>query len=392
MPLSLHRVLEHPSGRRASTATAACALCAIFLIYVVSVTRSLVLTGAAWLSVFSFFALFSAIVSMAIPQKCSENYTFGLVRAPVVAVFSTAVLAQLSAVFLTKESVEQMLETGHHHGGHPASNYHFYSASIVVTIALFLAAYAVPNQPFQYVLTSSHSSVLQEHAADISHAICYVVPGLSRILLPRINALSLLAFICSACCIATHWFLEEFWWFDAVAALVLSFSVFSTMMPLSSYTGRVLLQTTPPHVHNQIDRCISEASTVDGVLELRNLHFWQLDFSQIAGTVDVRVRRDANEQMVLALVTEKLHPVVHILTVQVLKDVTTTFNSAAEYGAVPSASWTPRADPRAEVHGLYRPPEPVMHHHSDVNGHAHHDDHDDHHGHSHSHHGHGHSH
>lgn len=56
---------------------------------------------------------------------------------------------------------------------------------------------------------------------------------------------------------------------------------------------------------------------MDGVLELRNLHFWQLDFNQIAGTVDVRVRRDANEQMVLALVTEKLHPVVHILTVQV---------------------------------------------------------------------------
>lgn len=78
-----------------------------------------------------------------------------------VAVFSTAVLAQLSAVFLVKESIEQMLETGHHHGGHPAENFHFYSAAVVVSIALFLAAHAVPNQPFQYVLTSSHSSVLQ---------------------------------------------------------------------------------------------------------------------------------------------------------------------------------------------------------------------------------------
>lgn len=51
--------------------------------------------------------------------------------------------------------------------------------------------------------------------------------------------------------------MSEFWWFDSIAALVLSFTVFSTMMPLSTYTGRILLQTTPPHVQNQIDKCIS---------------------------------------------------------------------------------------------------------------------------------------
>jgi zinc transporter 6 len=77
------------------------------------------------------------------------------------------------------------------------------------------------------------------------------------------------------------------------------------------------LQTTPPHVQNQIDRCVSEASTVEGVLELRNAHFWQLDFASIAGTIDVRVRRDADERTVLRAVTEKLASVVNILTVQV---------------------------------------------------------------------------
>jgi Co/Zn/Cd efflux system component len=68
---------------------------------------------------------------------------------------------------------------------------------------------------------------------------------------------------------------------------------------------------------NQFFRCISEASTVDGVLELKNAHFWQLDFNSIAGTVDVRVRRDADDQMVLSLVTEKLCSVINVLTIQV---------------------------------------------------------------------------
>lgn len=62
---------------------------------------------------------------------------------------------------------------------------------------------------------------------------------------------------------------------------------------------------------------MSEASTIDGVLELRSAHFWQLDFTTMAGTIDVRVRRDADEQLVLAHVTEKLSSVVSILTVQV---------------------------------------------------------------------------
>ncbi|PIO70764.1 hypothetical protein TELCIR_07369 [Teladorsagia circumcincta] len=67
-------------------------------------------------------------------------------------------------------------------------------------------------------------------------------------------------------------------------------------------------------------RCISEASTIDGVLEIRSRHFWQLDFGQLVGTVDVRVRRDADEQNVLTLVTDKMSSVVSMLTVQIVKD------------------------------------------------------------------------
>ena len=41
----------------------------------------------------------------------------------------------------------------------------------------------------------------------------------------------------------------------------------------------------------------SQASTLDGVLEFRNEHFWTLSFGRIAGSLHVRVRRDANEQV-----------------------------------------------------------------------------------------------
>ena len=55
------------------------------------------------------------------------------------------------------------------------------------------------------------------------------------------------------------------------------------------------------------------------MLELINCHFWQLDFNTIVGTVDVRVRRDADEQVVQRTVHNKLSAIVNNCTVQVSK-------------------------------------------------------------------------
>ena len=35
-------------------------------------------------------------------------------------------------------------------------------------------------------------------------------------------------------------------------------------------------QTTPSHVVSQLDKCLREALTLDGVLEFRHEHFWTL--------------------------------------------------------------------------------------------------------------------
>lgn len=320
--------------RQACLGATVCAICIVFLIGSVSVTRSLILTSAAWLSVFSFFSLISTIISSSVTHKPSGGFTYGFARAPVLAVFSTTVLATLAAIFLMKESLEHILGNDRHL--HPHGLY--VVGAIAASLSLEIAAYGVKNQPIQHVLTASSSSSLQEHFADISHAVCYILPGLSVLLLPRLNALSLLSLLTTTACVVTHWFVLDLWWIDAVATLSLSLCMFITMWPLSKYTGRILLQTSPPHIHNQLERCISEASTIDGVLELRSAHFWQLDFTKMAGTVDVRVRRDADEQLVLALVTEKLSSVVSNLTVQIVKDVacyTPSWQATQETHSIP---------------------------------------------------------
>lgn len=68
-----------------------------------------------------------------------------------------------------------------------------------------------------------------------------------------------------------------------------------------------------------LDKALREASTLEGVLELRNEHFWTIGFGVLVGSLYVRVRRDASDQLVLAHVTKRLHPFVKHLTIQVHK-------------------------------------------------------------------------
>lgn len=82
-------------------------------------------------------------------------------RAPVLAVFTTVVLAQLSSIFLIKEAIERLLEVGHHHNSNVAASNYFYSSSFANIFSLAAAAYAVSNQPFNYVLMAAQSSVIQ---------------------------------------------------------------------------------------------------------------------------------------------------------------------------------------------------------------------------------------
>lgn len=114
--------------------TIACAISTLFLIYTVSSTRSLVLTETAWLSAFATSIL--GISTFDDSFKKGKNleklvflfnyvkillffsFTYGLVRLPVVLVFSSLILVQLSSVFILKESLETLLAAhGHHHSG-----------------------------------------------------------------------------------------------------------------------------------------------------------------------------------------------------------------------------------------------------------------------------------
>ncbi|XP_040467921.1 zinc transporter 6 isoform X2 [Falco naumanni] len=265
-------------------------ICIGFLLMWCSSTNSIALTAYTYLTIFDLFSLVTCLISYwVMMKKPSPVYSFG---------------------------AERFLEQPEIHTGR---------LLVGTFVALFfnlLTMLTIRNKPFAYVSEAASTSWLQEHVADLSRSICGIIPGLSSIFLPRMNPFVLIDIAGALALCITYMLIEinNYFAVDTASAIAIALMTFGTMYPMSVYSGKVLLQTTPPHVIGQLDKLLREVSTLDGVLEVRNEHFWTLGFGTLAGSVHVRIRRDANEQMVLAHVTNRLYTLVSTLTVQIFKD------------------------------------------------------------------------
>ncbi|XP_041109001.1 zinc transporter 6-like [Polyodon spathula] len=259
-----------------------------------SSTNSMALTAYTYLTIFDLFSLITCLISSWVTmKKSSPVYSFGFERFEVLAVFASTVLAQLGALFILKESVERFMEQPEIHTGR------LLVGTFVALCFNLLTMLSVKNKPFVYVSEAASTSWLQEHVADLSRSLCGIIPGLSNILLPRMNPFVLIDLAGAVALCITYMLIEinNYFAVDTASAIAIALMTFGTMYPMSVYSGKVLLQTTPAHVIGQLDKLLREA-----------------------GSVHVRIRRDANEQMVLAYVTNRLHTIVSTLTVQIFKD------------------------------------------------------------------------
>ncbi|XP_029106760.1 zinc transporter 6 isoform X2 [Scleropages formosus] len=292
-------------------------ICTVCLLMWCNSTNSMALTAYTYLTIFDLFSLITCLISSWVTmKKPSPAYSFGFERFEVLAVFASTVLVQLGALFILKESVERFMEQPEVHTGR---------LLVGTFVALFfnlLTLLSVKNKPFVYVSEAASTSWLQEHVADLSRSLCGIIPGLSSVLLPRMNPFVLINLAGALSLCITYMLIEinNYNAVDTASAVAIALMTFGTMYPMSVYSGKVLLQTTPSHVIGQLDKLLREVSTLDGVLEVRNEHFWTVGFGSLAGSVHVRIRRDANEQMVLAHVTNRLCTLVSTLTVQIFKD------------------------------------------------------------------------
>jgi len=258
-------------------------------------------------------------------KKPNKIFTFGHVRCEILFVFVITIVAFLSALLTCKECFVRL-------SNQPVISSSYMTPGVLVTIFSHLMNrfWNDHGKAFNHVFSFSSSNFAQEQLSRLSRWICQSVPGLSSVLLPRLNSFVVFLSLSSILTLITDIIINTYEsnFADTLFGFIMAILLIMTVLPLASFTGKILLQTTPIHMISHVDKCLREASTMDGVLEFRNEHFWSLGYNNLVGTIHVRVRRDANEQVVLSHLTNRLSNLVSNLTIQVFKDEWSWQNSS----------------------------------------------------------------
>ncbi|GFX48575.1 zinc transporter 6-A [Trichonephila clavipes] len=282
-----------------------------------NITKSMGLLSYTYLIFFDTLCLCICALSIWVEQKKpNAHYTFGYERFEVLAVFVSTTFSFISSIFIIRKSVWKWIQQTQIHTGL------LIPGILIAFFCHMLITYCMKNKGLNLVVCACDSSWLQNRMSFFNQSLSHVVPGVTANSWPRFNPFSLLGCTAGGILILTTFLVDIFDYHsaDAIAGIFISFLICLTMYPLSAYSGKILLQGTPPHVKDLLDKCLREVSTLDGVLEFRNEHFWLLGFDKIVGTIHVRIRRDANEQIVLSHLLNKLSSMVTDITIQIFKD------------------------------------------------------------------------
>lgn len=232
----------------------------------------------------------------------SKQYTFGFGRFEVLATFAFAIITGLGALYSIKESVAQAI-------AHEPIVFEDLFSWACAAIALHLLTTYLISHP-DPATTGGRGRLwiavqfLRTFLTDPGHrqrtVSCALLMGSVLTIELTANAV----------------------YVDTAAGLLIGLLLAGSTIPGLERSGSILLQTVPSITLNRLQKSLREISTFDGVLEFGHVRFWMISHNELAGSIHVRVRRDAREQDVLAQVTNKLAHIIpaNNLTVQVIKD------------------------------------------------------------------------
>mmetsp|Transcript_1169 Transcript_1169/g.3653 ORF Transcript_1169/g.3653 Transcript_1169/m.3653 type:complete len:390 (+) Transcript_1169:3-1172(+) len=228
-------------------------------------------------------------------------FPYGLSRALVISGFVLTLLLGALLVVAMLEALELLFAS---HGA---------QAQGFVSVALGAALVGAHASPLVLEARSGKSPllrVLRRGGVDLAPgAIPCAAHVMRRGLLGSLAALG----VNVACALSTWGRL------DGLGALAVGALALDTLAPVLRACASVLLQTTPAHLRDHLDKGVREVSMLEGVLEVREHHFWALTAEECVGSLRVRLRHDASEETAVQGV-RALFPSVARLTVQVEKD------------------------------------------------------------------------
>ncbi|KAG0172373.1 hypothetical protein DFQ28_004750 [Apophysomyces sp. BC1034] len=264
---------------------------------------SLAVVGFSYLVIFDALGIFSEFVSDVIrltPSFTASNTKrpFGAQRYEIVLALGTTIYLLFATMYTTKESMEHLLlEESHENSAHHDKRHSGFGLFLVMLVGIaasFASSFGLknhgnlvkilPRAPLTISGVSQHSAL----SVLLSNVYSLGIVG-SGVVVLLFHLLGLAS--------------------PAVDKL-LAFGESAVMLylggPTAAALAKLLLQTTPDTASSNISSRLYELRQDPTIISVDRAHFWQNSYGQNVGTVEIRVRPEADEQAVLEFVYAKL--------------------------------------------------------------------------------------
>lgn len=262
----------------------------------------------------------------------TRNFSYGYARFEVFAVFSTVLVTLIACLDTFKDCLLRILfqsnaPTVHDEDGNyqTVSNTDgtFVTTFILLIYQLVTVFFLIDvSRTLHNAMLLSGPNLMHAQLLRFQHIFSQSkYPHLGKLMLLKINPLLMFSvtMLFASILIQVLCIIFEPHTIDTLVALVMTPMLVMNLWPLFVNSTFILIQATPNILLNQLDQVLTEVSAVEGVLEVLEHHFWTLTYGSIVGTLHIKVRRDANEQLVSSQLASKF-PMVSKLTIQVIKD------------------------------------------------------------------------
>lgn len=251
-----------PAGTDRKWLVAALVLIAVFMVgevVVGIVARSLALIADAGHMLTDVGSILLALIAIQLAKRPARGgYTYGLKRAEILSAQANGITLLLLAAYFVYDAVRRLIEPPDVNG-----------LPILITALVGAAV----NLAATWCISNANRTSLNVEGA-FQHILT-----------------DLYAFIATAIAGAVIW-LSGFGRADAMAALVIAGLMLKAGWGLVRASGRIFLEAAPEHL--EPDQIGAQIAATDSVVEVHDLHIWQITSGEPALSAHVLVRRDVD--------------------------------------------------------------------------------------------------
>ncbi|KAL1460656.1 hypothetical protein WDU94_012618 [Cyamophila willieti] len=231
------------------------------------------------------------IASIITKWKADDKFTFGYVRAEVLAGFTNGIFLFFVAIFLLSESVERLVEPPE------VKHERMFVVSVLGLLVNLVGIYA-----FQHGHSHgggghghSHGGHGHSHGGDHSHE------GNSQIM--RGVFLHILAdTLGSVGVIVSAILMHMFGWMiaDPICSMFIAVLVIASIYSLIKESLLILMQRSPHELDNKLPGCYQKVMQLAGVYSIQEPHFWTLCSNVFVGAIKLEVAKAADSKYIVS--------------------------------------------------------------------------------------------